>query len=138
GFGGVRLAWHHDFAVLQMLLIQLGVPAPDRVPLIQVIQLDAQDGSLHGVEAAVVTTEKVPVFLLLPVVPEHFQTIGDFSVIGGNHAAVAVGAKIFSRVEAKGSRMTQRSNALALVARAAALACLVDPDKAVFSCRCPA
>src|SRR5205807_9832017 len=69
------------------------------VPLFQVFQFDPQNRGLHGVEPPVVAAEKVLVFFLLPVVPQHFEALGNLAVIGDHDAAIAVSSQIFPGVK---------------------------------------
>src|SRR5437667_3214746 len=109
-FGATGFARQNDSASLQMLLIEVGVPAPRRVPLFQVFQFDPQNRGLHGVEPPVVAAEKVLVFFLLPVVPQHFEALGNLAVIGDHDAAIAVSSQIFPGVKTKRDRKSTRLN----------------------------
>ena len=72
------------------------------------------------------------VFFLLPVVPQHFEALGNLAVIGDHDAAIAVSSQIFPGVKTKSRGVSQRSNPLALVARAMSLAGVFDHHQPVL------
>src|SRR5215469_14999305 len=110
GFGARSFARCHHAASLELLVIGLRVRAARRVPLFQVLQFDPQNGGLDRVEPPIVAAEKVLVFLLLPIIPEHFQAFGNLAVIGDYYAAIAVSSQIFSGIKTKSRGVPQRSN----------------------------
>src|SRR5690348_12149195 len=68
-FGVSHRVRRYDSSLLQQAAIALGVLPTCLIPLVQVAQLDAQDGCLQRVEATVKTAEHVLIFFLLAIVP---------------------------------------------------------------------
>jgi hypothetical protein len=83
-------------------VIAVGVGAALLGPLVEVTELDAQNGSLERVEAAAVADAGVDVAAAGAVEAVLEQSVSDFLVAGEDHAAVAVGAQILGWIEGEG------------------------------------
>ena len=101
---------------------------PRSIPLLEISQLDPQHGRLQRVETAIVSAKHVMVFFLLAIVAEHLYFFCDCRVVRHHCAAVAVGSKILSRIEAECRGVSQRTHSATLVARAMRLASIFNDD----------
>ena len=117
----------------QALLVARGDGAAAFVPLVQMRQLDAQDGGLQRVEPAVVALHLVDVLHPRAVVAQHAEAVGQLRVVGGDGAAVAQGAQVLAGIEAPGHGIAVRAQALALVARAVRLRAVFQHAQAVLA-----
>ena len=77
-------------------------------------QLDAEEGGLEGVEAAVVARDLVDVFEVGAVVAQPAQARGELGIVGGDGTAVAEGAEVLAGIEAPGDGVAVGAQALAL------------------------
>src|ERR1700732_2317667 len=89
----------HNSALLQQTSIALGVLLARFIPLVQMLQFDAQDGCLQSVEAAIIATEHVPVFFFLSVVSQHLKSLRHSLVVCYHYAPVAVCAQVLTRIK---------------------------------------
>ena len=81
------------------LEVARGHRAPALVPLVQAPQLDAQEGGLQRVQAAVEPRQIVVVLHLRAVVAQHADALGQRVVVGRDRARVAQRAEVLAGVE---------------------------------------
>src|SRR5207245_2844951 len=73
-------------------------------------ELDAQDGALEPPHAIVVADVLVEVAPRLAVVAERAREPRDAVAVGGERAALAVGAEVLAGVEAEGGRLAEAAD----------------------------
>ncbi len=81
--------WDGHWTGRKELVVPCSVLAPAFVPLVQTLELDAQDGSLQGVEPTVIAERFVMIFLALTVVAQHPQRSIDTFIVSDRYAAVS-------------------------------------------------
>src|SRR5690606_20201821 len=109
----------------------LEVVARDRasrlVPLVEVVELDAEDGRLESIEAAVVSSQLVEIATVTSaVVSELAYSAGELGVVSDDGATVPECAEVLSRVEAEARGMSERTYASPFPACAVGLGCVLD------------
>src|SRR5262245_20705736 len=130
GAVNVRSPWTLDrnlhSAPLEALIIAAGEAAPLRVPSVEMMQLDTEEGCLELVQTAVKASN---VMLKAPSISVVAQQANMLSVIGragDDHAAVAVAAEVFRRVEAEATEQAEDPYFLTLVRGAMRLTGVLD------------
>ena len=89
-----------------------GNPAALLRPLLYVTQPNGKYGSLQRIQTTVQSNFVVKIGLRRSVNPEAFQTMSGIRVVGGDHPAVTIPAKIFSREERKAADISPRSGSM--------------------------
>lgn len=69
------------------------------VPVLDIFQLDAENGGLQSVEATVYSFNLVDVFFLGAVVGEQAGSAGEFVIVSDDGAAVAICPEVLSWIE---------------------------------------
>ena len=80
--------------VLQTLIVHGGIATPAFGEVVEVFELDQQDGGLHGVQPEVAAHALVDVSLAFAVVAELSHDLGEGLVGGENHPAFTETAEI--------------------------------------------
>jgi len=96
------------------------------LPIGKVSQLDAEDGGLDFVEAAVPARLGAAIFFGLAVVAKDTNARGEFGRIGYDHAGVAVGTEIFRGIKTEAGGVGERAGAAAFVGGADGLGVVFD------------
>jgi hypothetical protein len=97
-----ELGAFHLFDAVQDGVVLEGVAVARFVPVVDMVELDLEDGGLDAVEAAVDALDLVDVLLQGAVVGEEAGPAGEVLVVADDGPAVAVGAEVLPRVEAEG------------------------------------
>jgi len=103
-----------------------GVRLAGALPIGKMAQLDAEDGGLDFVEAAVPAGLGAAIFFGLAVVAKGTNARGEFGRIGYDHAGVTVGAEIFCGIKTNASGVAERASAAAFVGCADGLGVVFD------------
>src|SRR5712692_5278768 len=121
----------------KQFLILVGTLPSALVPAWEVLQLDTQNPGLKGVQAPVVALHVVVVLLCLSMIANHANLLCQFLVVSRDNSRFAARAQILSGIEAKGSRLADRTNLLPTlvtfgeILSAVGLAGILDDDQAV-------
>ena len=99
----------HQSRLAQQAVIAAGQHAPLLVPVVQVLQLHPQHRRLHGVQPAVPANLFVVVAATASMIAQPANMVGNAGIIGGDAAAIAVGAQILCGIEAEARRFPQRA-----------------------------
>src|SRR5437016_12868899 len=100
---------------LEQPVISSGVLAPGCVPLVEILELDAEDGGLQRIEPGICADDVVIILDPLAVVPQPADFLGDLIVVGGHQPAVPVRAKILAGIETESGRLPKPANPLSPV-----------------------
>jgi hypothetical protein len=103
------------------------------IPLFHVRQLDAQDGSLDGVETAIPSHLFVQVAARTAVIAETAHALGGFSIIADHETAIAVSAQILAGIETEGGRFAHRARTRVAPARSDGLSRVFKHGNPEFS-----
>src|SRR5262249_39343702 len=95
------LRWNNDAVHRQQLTVSTRRLPPFRVPLVQVPQLDAENGRLKSIEPPVITLYKVVVLLILSVVSKHANALGYEIIVRGHRPGLPACAEIFAGIKAE-------------------------------------
>src|SRR6266849_640034 len=109
------------------------VRLPRALPIWKVAQLDAQNGGLDFVQAAVPPGLAAHVFCNLPVIAQRLYPRRKLRGICNQHARIAIGSKIFCGIKTDARRVSQRSSAPAFVTSADGLRVVFDYGKLMRS-----
>ena len=82
------------------------------VPLVQVGQLDIEDGCLHLVEAAVDSSVGEDVVAVAAVVGKGTDAVGKVGMVGGDGSCIAEGTEVLRGIEAVGGGKAERTGEL--------------------------
>jgi hypothetical protein len=107
--------WGNDPAVLQVFVIERGIPSPSLVPLRKVLQLHTEDGGLESIEPAVHPFHVMVVFFNPSVVREHSCPDRPFVVAGDDRPAVSIGAQVLAGIETEATDIPDRTDSPAFV-----------------------
>ena len=100
--------------------------------MIQIFQFDAENSALHAFKAHIVALEHMLIFFLSAPIAQHADCARVFGIVAGRHAAFAISAEIFARIEAERRQIADAADALALVLRAMRLTGVFNDDKPVL------
>ena len=89
-------------------------------------QLDAQNGGMNGIEACIPTEILVEILRLHTMNAQARQAIGQFRIIGSDHAAVTKGPEVLARIEAEAADSPEAAGPLALVFGTHCLSCVLN------------
>src|SRR5207248_3387713 len=89
---------------VEHFLVLAGSLAALLVPVRQMMELDAEDSGLDGIQSSVVPLEIVKVLLRLAVIAQHPALLRDALVVGRDRSRLAAGAQILARIKAEGGR----------------------------------
>ena len=109
-----------------------GAGAAGFVPSFYVFQFHAQDGSLHGIEAAVPSHFFVDVAARAAVIAQAAQVRGHLGIVGGDQSGLAVGAEIFCGIETEGGGHAQAAGAFSVPGGADGLRSIFDHGETKF------
>ena len=105
---------------------------PAGVEIIQHFQLLTPNRRLNLVEPQIVSDFFVQVFVLAAMVAKHGDQPGDFIVLRGDRAAVAIDGQVLAWIETEGGMLGIRSGPLALPFCAVRLRAILDDPKSVI------
>ena len=88
-------------------VVTLGDGAAGLVPVVDVLELDLEDGALEAVHAGVPAQFVVVVAAAHAVLAQHAGALGQLVGVGGDHAGVAGGAEVLGGIEAEGGGIAQ-------------------------------
>ena len=130
GFGGP-----YDFGDPAECLIIKGRMLPaESVPLVEVLQFDAQNGSLNAVHPAVPADQGVVIFPNLSVVTQDPDLFVDLGVVRHNSPRFAKRAEIFAGIEAKTPNVADSADSDSFELGAMRLACILDQGNSKEAC----
>ena len=84
------------------------------VPVFNILELDAENGGLKSVQAAVYAFYFVDVFFLRAVVSEQAGAADKIIIVGDDGATIAVSAEVFAWIEAKSAGQAEGAGFLAV------------------------
>ena len=113
------------------IAITIGIALAGNRPFIQILQFDAENGSLKGVEAAIDTQQLVDVFVAGAVHMQEAEPIGQGSIVGSHDARIACGAEILGGEKAETAHQSEAANRAFGIARANGLGSVFDDGNAV-------
>ena len=116
----------------QLLVIEGGDLAPALIMRIEAPELDAQDGRLQFIQAAVRAPRLMRVARRLAIIAQFAQLRRQGIVIRDHSAAIAVRAHIFGRVEAERAQMTDGPDLLPAVFGAVRLGAIFDQQQVML------
>ena len=94
-------------------------------------ELDPENGGLEGVEPGVRPDDGVVILDSLAAVAQQAHLLGHSVVVRHHHAAIAICAEIFRRIEAERRRVSEQADAPALVSRPVRLRRVFDHHQVV-------
>jgi len=108
-------AWRDHRQPGEQIIVPGRHALPSGNPLVEMAQLDPQDGRLQLVQALLVAYDLVQVLRVLAHVAQHFDAVVEAGVAGRDCAAVAVAAHHLGGVEAEAGDVAERSGRAAFV-----------------------
>ncbi len=115
-------------------IIERRVIAPAFGPLLDVLELDAQNRPLNSFQAIVESLEHVMILRLLAPVAQHSNFRGEFRIAGDHCPALSVCAEILAGIETETAQIAETSRATALIFGAVSLRGVFDHSQSAPAC----
>src|SRR5271166_7127187 len=115
-------------------MVPAGQHTPLLVPVVHMLQLDAQHCRLYRIQTAVRPNLLVVVALPAAMVAQASNMLRQFLVAGGDASAIAIGAQILRGIEAESRTFAQPAGLLVAPLRAEGLCRVFDDLNPVLKC----
>src|ERR1044072_1257235 len=102
--------WCYDLLILSKgCIIIIGYGTAGIAVFIQVPKLNAQDGGLYSIKAAIAAYYLMVIALLLTVVGYHAQLVGERIIVGKHSTAITIAAEVLGWKERSTANLAHRS-----------------------------
>src|SRR5580765_3533493 len=115
----------------KQLLISFGVPTSASIPLVKILQLDLEHGSLERIQPAIDPYRLVEIANLASMDTEHGQRVGKGFVVGRDEPPISKTTQVLAGEKTEAPCVSKYTSALPLLCRPYSLASILD-DANIF------